>query len=195
MIKNLVSLLEWIINSKKMHYFLVLCFLFSNSLMGSLAYVDSDKLLEKSSAYMDLMNKLDQLSLKYKQEIDPLGKEIQQRRKNLIQEKDKIAPDLFAEKAKKLQDDYEGFRARTITLKERYDNFKESGLGQIKKNVEKVSLNLIALQKYSAILDKKSIYMNGDLRDVTDELLEELNKKFPAVNLENCKNKEGVCDV
>ncbi len=163
--------------------------------MGQFAYVDSEKLMQKSLAYLDLTKKLDRLLAGHKKELEGPGNELQQRQKKLTQERDKLSSDAFEQKIKEFQKDYESFRARTASLKDRYDHFKESGLEQIKKKMEIVSKNFLTTQKYSAVLDKSAIYMNVDLPDITDQLLDVLNKELPAVVLEKCKNTEGVCDA
>jgi Skp family chaperone for outer membrane proteins len=163
--------------------------------MADFACVDKVRLIENSSAYLDLSKQLDELQASHKKDLEVVGMALQKRNKELMENQDKMTSEVFEGKMEQYKKDVADFQERISHLRDYSDNFKESGLKQIRKKAQMLAEGLILKKKYTGIFDKTSFYLTGDVVDVTDQLLELLNKELPRVLLEKCVFTQGVCDA
>ncbi len=147
--------------------------LFSNSAYSGFACIDFQKLIEKSSAYVKLDNDLTQLQLKHKREIEGMDNDLASKHKELL-----VTQDISVResKAKEYQVGVEKSRLRKQELRSEYDNIKQTRMKIIIDKAQNVARALNDSRGYNAILRMDAIYINGTVVDVTDELIDQMNK-------------------
>lgn len=156
-----------------MLYAFFVLMLFSNSVYCAFACVDFQKLIEKSSAYIKLDDDLTQLQLQHKREIEAVDNDLAAKHKDLMAIQDISVRE---SKAQEYQAGVEKSRLRKQELKAQYDNIKQTGMKSIIDKANSVAKKLNDSRGYDAILRMDAIYVNGNVVDVTDELIGQMNK-------------------
>jgi Skp family chaperone for outer membrane proteins len=160
-----------------MRYVFIISFLLSQTLFGGFACVDFSKLIEKNTAYLDLMKKLENTQSEHKSEIEKIDNDLALKHKTLIEGQSSMSQKDREDKTQEYQTGVEKSRARKQELRLQYDEMKEGVMKTILQNAEIVTQELRLEQKYDAILYKNAIYVNGNIPDITDDLIEKMNKR------------------
>ena len=147
--------------------------LFSSSVYSKFAYVNYEKLIQSSEIYIKMNNDLTQLRFKHKSEIEAMDNDLASKHKELMEIQDISVRE---SKAQEYQAGVEKSRLRKQELRSEYDDIKQARMKSIMDQVKSVSKKLNDSRGYDAILRMDAIYVNGNVVDVTDELIGQMNK-------------------
>jgi len=165
---------------KKILLFFLISFLVNTSTYAEtrVVYIDLDLILSNSNVGKKLFENL-------KNSENLKIKELQDQEKELKNEENKIlgSQNLISEDQLKL--DIENFKKKL----DQYKNFKKVEIDKLKENRNKEVTNLLnsinsIIEMYmtensiSMIIDKKNIYIANKKYDITDNLIELINKKI-----------------
>ncbi|MFQ5637338.1 MAG: OmpH family outer membrane protein [bacterium] len=151
-----------------------------------IGYIDSNKILASYKNAQDVRKQLEDLSKKWQEHAKGLEKEIKEMQEQLESQSLILSKEKKAEKAQQIQNSYVSYQQ---FLNEKFGPQgeavkKESEL--LKPVIEKINEAIKKIGKdegYNYIFDVVAaniLYASEDQTDLTDRLLEELNKGAPA---------------
>ena len=169
--------------------FLITFFLFFSFNQGILKadsphFVDFSKILNDSKA-----GKQAQSYLKKKFETEnnkflKLEKELRKKEKDLISQKKLITKEEYKNKSETLRKEVQKFqenRSKSInSIAESRNKYKK----ELLKNLNPIMADYMKEKKIRLIVDKKSILLGDTNLDITDEIIEILNKKLKSIKLD-----------
>ncbi len=150
----------------------------------NIAIVDVEKIVQESKAAKHLREQLDKRKDKIKSELKNKEKELEKDKKKLEKQKSVLSEDAFK---KKITTFREKLMSINTNLKERTDKLESSFLKALKK-IDKVTMeivgNIARKEKITIVLPKNKVLFYKGGNDITDAVLERLNKKLTKVDLD-----------
>jgi outer membrane protein len=166
--------------------FLILFFLLTNAYSNEkIVYIDMNAVINNSKAGISINNQMKKLIDQNNKEYEKLEKKLIKEENELLKKKNVIEPQKFNEEIKKFQSKISNFR------KERKEKINDITNKNIKAKNELVSHVTKILAEHSTknetilILNKESIVIGKKDNEITEEILDLLNKKVNTIKLKN----------
>ena len=167
-------------------YFLIFFFLIfcvNSFAQEKIVYLDVNYIISESEAGKYINKELKKINDKNIEEFKKVENSIKSEEENLLKQKNLIKEEEFNKKANELRDKYKSYQE----LK----NIKNNDLKKLRDNAAKKILDILnlILSEYSAknsislIIDKKNIIIGKSELDVTNQIMDLLNKKIKKVDL------------
>ena len=167
-------------------YFLIFFLLIlTNNLYADnkIIYIDINKIITNSESgkYLNIeLNKINESNIK---EFKKLEKELKTEEENILKQKNILKESEFNSKANELREKIKSYN--------KFKNKKNNDLKKLRDNAAKKILNILntILSDYSTknsisiIMDKKNIIIGKTELDVTNQIMELLNKKIKKIDL------------
>lgn len=151
--------------------------------LDSFAIIDIQRILEESKAAKSAKNQVSKLKKKYTNEaksgIDRLKKE----EKALKKQQKALSPEAFAKKVQSFQQKYQDGKKEAFKKGKIVEAAYAKTLGLIKDNVVKIVAEIAEERKIDLILSKGQILYSRNGVEITDEIIERLNKKLKTVTI------------
>ena len=171
---------------KSIFFILFLTFSFSTpSLKAELPhYVDFSKILNESKA-----GKAAQSYLKKKFETEnnkflKLEKDLRKKEKDLISQKKLITKEEYKNKSETLRKEVKTFQDNRSKSINNIANLRNKYKAELLKNLNPIMSDYMKEKKIRLIVDKKSILLGDTNLDITDEIIDILNKKLKNIKLD-----------
>ena len=167
---------------KKNFFLIVLIFLFSfqnySFAENKIAYVDLDYILSNTNIGKQIFNNLKkEENLKF-EELNSVEQNLKDEENKILASKNIISNDEFKKRVEKFKIKIEDFK---LTKKQEIDKLKQNRNSEVTNLIN--SINSI-IEKYmfensiSIILDKKNVYIADKSYDITNNLIELINKNI-----------------
>ncbi len=151
---------------------------------NNIAIVDIDKAINESAVYISLQSILEKQNLKYQQELKDYETKIMALDKEISQNPNKLNQDQL----KKLKTELSQFEieAQKIIQKHRIslDNAFSKSMEQIKTSLFDITAKVAKEQNIQLILPKSQTLYNTNNIDITNQVLQTLNKNLKTVDIE-----------
>jgi outer membrane protein len=142
-----------------------------------IAVIDINEIFQKSSAGISINNEIKQKQEALKKDIIKKQEALQERKKNLIQQKNTLSKDGYQKKEENIQADFISLQKE---IKEKTDSLEKEYF----QKLEKINTNLNQVtEKYSKeknidliIQNTQVVYKSEMTPDITQDILSELNK-------------------
>ena len=167
---------------KKNFFIIILFFLFSfqnySFAENKIAYVDLDYILSNTNIGKQIFNNLKkEENLKF-EELNSVEQNLKDEENKILASKNIISNDEFKKRVEKFKIKIEDFK---LTKKQEIDKLKQNRNSEVTNLIN--SINSI-IEKYmfensiSIILDKKNVYIADKSYDITNNLIELINKNI-----------------
>ena len=150
-----------------------------------IVYVDLDKVLLNSLAGKSLNNKLnksnDLNSKKFQKKLATL-KSLEQ---DIISKKNVLDPKDFQKKIKDLRNDFVLYNKSAEEVSKSFNKIKKNAEIELMRSLNLVLSDYSKKNDISIVLNKRQIMIGKTELDITDKIINELNKKIKDIKLKN----------
>ena len=172
---------------KNFKYILTILFftLFSSTVYSetTIAVLDVVKLLKESKAAVSMKDQLNAVAKKYTDEDLKKQKEIQKQEEELLRQKSTLTPEAFSDRKNAFEKIVIEFNKSSQTKRKALSKAEKDAVSQIEDEVEKIVKNIIETDKITAVFRKSSVILSDNSIDITQKVVDELNKKLSSVTV------------
>ena len=167
-------------------YLLLFIFLIFNNFClaeNRVVYLDVFFLLNESIAGKDLNQKLLKLNSKNIEEFKKIELKIKKNDDDLLKKKNIIKEDQYKKEVALLRQEYKSFQELMNKKNSNLNILKDNSTRVILKNINDILADYSIENSISMIIEKKNIVIGKSDLDITNEILDLLNKKITTVEL------------
>ena len=165
-------------------FLLLVLFSFSTTLNSDVPYyLDFKYILNESEAgkkAQDFLKK--KLDTGFK-ELKNKEKKLQEEEKKIIEQKKLIKPEEYKSKVVSLRKDVSNLQKDRNKLLEEVSKQRSKARSQLLKNLNPIIEEYMKEKKIRMVIDKKSLLLADQNLDITEDILDRLNKKLKSVNI------------
>jgi len=148
-----------------------------------IAIVDSQKILEQSSAVKSIRDQVSKRAEDLKSKASAKEKELKQKYTDLEGQKKALAKEAFEQKSTALAKEAEEFNKSSYMQRAGIDKAFQEGMAQVEKKITDIIQEKAKSDKLSLVFFKMStIYSDANL-DITDGILKDLNSQLSNVKV------------
>jgi outer membrane protein len=147
------------------------------------AVVDVQKILQDSSAAKSVRDQLATRREGYQKEVTADEKKLRETEKQLATEQGKIPEADFAKKRKDFETNVRAVQQKVQDRSRTLDASFNSALAVIRENLGQIVANAANARGVTLVLDKGQVVVVESSFDMTNQVLDELNKKLPRVDV------------
>ncbi len=167
---------------KKQKIFLVLLFIFSfqnySFAENKIAYVDLDYILSNTNIGKKIFNNLKKKeNLKF-EELNEQEKNLKNEENKILASKNIISNDEFKKNVEKFKIKIEDFKLSKKNEIDKLQKNRNSEVTNLIKSVNSIIEKYMFENSISIILDKKNVYIANKKHDITNNLIELINKSI-----------------
>ncbi len=149
----------------------------------SVAVLDVIKLLKNSDAAVSMKDQLNSIAKKYTEEDQKQKKEIQKKEEELLRQKATLTPEAFSDRKNAFEKTVIEFNKSSNTKRQALAQAEKDAINQIEDEVEKIVQKISDEQQIGAVLRKSAIILSDPKLDITQNVIDELNKKLSSVKV------------
>ena len=171
---------------KKIYKLFLLLFLFSFSttLNSDVPYyLDFKYILNESEAGKKAQDFLKKKLDNGFKELKNKEKKLQEEEKKKIEKKKLIKPEEYKSKVVSLRKDVSNLQKERNKLLEEVSKQRSKARSQLLKNLNPIIEEYMKEKKIRMVIDKKSLLLADQNLDITEDILDRLNKKLKSVNI------------
>tara|TARA_X000000950_G_scaffold176578_1_gene214428 strand:- start:1845 stop:2369 length:525 start_codon:yes stop_codon:yes gene_type:complete len=162
---------------------LLVCFFYNQPLKAQTYFIDFKFILNESSAGKKA-NQI--LNNEFKQGIKKLKeseKKLQLEEKEIIQQKKVLSPEDYKEKITKLRKKVSNLQKDRNTILESISKKRSNARKQLLEALNPIVKNYMTENNIKIVLDKKSILLADENLNITNNIMNILNKQLKSINL------------
>ena len=169
----------------KKYLLFIIFFTFNNLSLAEnkIVYLDVTFLLNESIVGKDLNQKLLKINSKNIEEFKKIESKIKKDDNDLLKKKNIIKEDQYEKEVALLRQKYKSFKELMKKKNSDLNIFKNSSTKVILKNINDILAEYSIKNSISMIIEKKNIVIGKSDLNVTNEILNLLNKKITTVKL------------
>ena len=166
-------------------FFIIFFLTFSTNIFAQdkIVYLDVNRLLNESEAGKYLNSELNKINNSNVEEFKKIETTIKSEEENILKQKNILKTEEFNSKVNELREKYKSYQELKNDKNEEINKIKNNAGNKILKIVNEILSNYSLDKKISLIIEKKNIVIGKTELDVTNEILELLNKKIKKVEI------------
>ena len=169
-------------NIKYILIFLLFTFFLSTTYsQDKIATLDVVQLLRDSKAAMSMKDQLNAIAKKYTDEDKKKQKEIQKQEEELLRQKSTLTPEAFLDRKNSFEKKVIEFNKNSQNKRKALAKAEKEAVNKIESEVESIVKDMIETKKITAVFRKTSVILSDTSIDITQKVVEELNKKLSNV--------------
>ena len=164
---------------------LILFFIFtSTSNAQNIAFIDMDIILKNSKLGISINNQIDKKTEAGQNNLKQMEEEIRKKDSELNKQKNIISEEEFQKKVKVLNKDLQNYQQALQENRNIINNYKISATSKLLKNLKPILAEYSIEKNISIIFQKKDLIIAKNSLNITDDIIEILNKKITKINLD-----------
>ncbi len=169
---------------KKYFFFIFFLFFFTKSFAEEkIVYLDVNYLLTESEAGRYINTELKKINDKNIEEFKKIENSIKKEEENLLKQKNILKEEEFNNKVNNLREKYKSYQELKNNKNNDLKTLRNNAGNQILKIINEILAEYSSINKISLIMEKKNIVIGKTELDITNNVLELLNKKIKKVEL------------
>lgn len=144
--------------------------------------VDVQAALQQSSAAKALRAQRDQYLQGFQTELDKNRAALKEIENDLVKQKSAMSPDVWQQKARSFEQQVFEFNQRFQRSNQAVDKSFRAGMSELSDALAQVTEELAGELGANLVLPKSQIFLHDPRMEVTQQVIERLNKKYPSVN-------------
>ena len=168
----------------KLNILLFLLFFSSISYaIEKIVYVDMNFLINSSKAGISINKQMENLIKKNNQEYEKIEKKLLKEEEDILKKKNVLDPQKFNEEVANFKDKIKKFRTER---RDQIENIKKKNINaknELVKIVTKILAEYSAKNEISLVLNKEGIILGKKDIDISEKILEKLNKEIKNIKL------------
>ena len=165
-----------------LHKFLLIFFIFfiSTNLSNSkeTAFVDIDYIVANSNIGKKVLENINKLDKKNIENLKKKNKSLQELEITIKNKKNVISEDAFNKEVISFQKKVQEFKAEKNEIVKNFNDFKRKELENIFKKISPIINDYMEENSISILLDSKNIFMGSKKSNLTEDILDRINKEF-----------------
>ena len=161
---------------KKIFFFFLFTIIFNSSAKADIAYIDINLILSKSKVGKFLNNYIEEINneniLKYKK----IEEKLLEKEQSLIAQQNILNKEEFEKKFTNLSQEVQTYRTEKKASVEQLKKFKIENTKEILKILNPIITNYVNIKSISIVIPKKNIIVGKKNLDITDDIIELLDK-------------------
>jgi len=166
---------------KKSFIFIILIFLNFNILHAKannkISFVDLNYILTESISGKKILNELDNLSKQNQKQFKSTELNLNKKKDEIKKLKNIISQNEYLKKINEFQLDVEKYNREKSSIIEKFENLKKKELDIFFNSLNEIMSVYMKENDINIIIEKKSIIMANKFSDITNNILELVNKK------------------
>jgi Skp family chaperone for outer membrane proteins len=146
-----------------------------------IAVVDVQKILQESSAAKGIQKAIESQRDVYQKEISALEEKLRSAEQELRKQQTVLAPDAFAQKRRDFEKQVTDVQRTVATRKRSLDTALGESMGTVQKSMAEIIAEVAREKSANMVLPRNLVVIFDAQFDVTDTVMERLNRKLPAV--------------
>ena len=160
-------------------FFLLICFINNvSSNESKIVYVDLDFIILNSNVGKNALKKLNELDKSNLSKLETLNKELKDNELNLKNKKNIISEEAFQNEYNKLREKIKKYNNEKNKMVNDLKDLKNKELNKILKNIKPILDTYMQNNSIDIILNSKNIAIANSKLDITQLILDEVNKKL-----------------
>lgn len=170
---------------KIFYFFLLLfCSFLSNSFASEkIVYLNMNQLIQQSEVGKYVNNELKKINDLNKKDLTKLENLIKSEDAKLIKQKSILKEEDFKLKLEELKLKYQSYQEKKIKKNKDLENLKVKSGNQILKVINEILGEYSSNESISLVIEKKNVVMGKTSLDITNDILELLNKKIKKIEV------------
>ena len=148
-----------------------------------IAIIDVIQLLKDSKAAISMKDQLNAIAKKYTDEDQKKQKEIQKQEEELLRQKSTLTPEAFSDRKNSFEKIVIEFNKSSQAKRKALSKAEKKAVNEIEDEVEKIVKKIIETDKITAVFRKSSVILSDNSIDITQKVVDELNKKLSSVTV------------
>lgn len=144
--------------------------------------LDVQAALQQSSAAKGLRTQRDQYLQSFQADLDKNRAALKEIENDLVKQKSAMAPELWQQKARAFEQQVFEFNQRFQRGNQAVEKSFRTGMSELSDALAQVTEELAGELGANLVLPKSQIFLHDPRMEVTQQVIERLNKKHPAVN-------------
>ena len=155
-------------------------FLISTNLSNSkeTAFVDIDYIVANSNIGKKVLENISKLDKKNIENLKKKNKSLQELEITIKNKKNVISEDAFNKEVISFQKKVQEFKVEKNKIVKNFNNFKRKELENVFKKISPIINDYMEENSISVLLDSKNIFMGSKKSNLTEDILDRINKKF-----------------
>lgn len=146
--------------------------------------IDIKKVLEESTAAKGIRQQIKQESEVYQQDITKKEEKIRATSKKLNEQKSLLSQDAFEEQRNKFQGEVVAVQRDVQKKRSVLDNAYGTAMQKVQDIVLSIIKEMSQQRKFNVVMAKSELVYADNTLDITNEVVGELNKRLPKVQIE-----------
>lgn len=144
--------------------------------------LDVQAALQQSLAAKSLRAQRDQYLQGFQADLDKNRVALKEMETELVKQKSAMAPDVWQQKARSFEQQVFEFNQRFQRSNQAVDKSFRTAMGELSDALAQVTEELAGELGANLVLPKSQIFLHDPRMEVTQQVIERLNKKYPSVN-------------
>ena len=165
-----------------LHKFLLifLIFFISTNLSNSkeTAFVDIDYIVANSNIGKKVLESINKLDKKNVENLKKKNKSLQELEIAIKNKKNVISEDAFNKEVVSFKKKVQEFKVEKNKIVKNFNDFKRKELENVFKKISPIINDYMEENSISVLLDSKNIFMGSKKSNLTEDILDRINKKF-----------------
>ncbi len=149
-----------------------------------IAVIDTKKVLDSSQAMAQVNQRVLSMRTQFQQEFSQKEQQLIAQNQELFKQKTILSSEVFAQKKADLDKQAAIIRSEAKDRKNSLNQIHNSGLSQVKDQLDVIIKSIVEAKSYDVILAKNTIVYSANSLDITDEVVQKLNAALPAVSIQ-----------
>ena len=162
--------------------FLIIFFIFfiSTNLSNSkeTAFVDIDYIVANSNIGKKVLENINKLDKKNVENLKKKNKSLQELEITIKNKKNVVSEDVFNKEVVSFQKKVQEFKVEKNKIVKNFNDFKRKELENIFKKISPIINDYMEENSIGVLLDSKNIFMGSKKSNLTEDILDRINKKF-----------------
>lgn len=150
---------------------------------AAVAIIDVQRILEESLASKSVQQQLEVQRAKVQAEIAGEETKLRQAEQDLVQSRNVLAPDVYADKEQQLRQRFLGVERQVQSRRKALDQAFTDSMSAVRKELLEIVKKLAAERGANLVIVKQQAFWSDKSMDLTDEALARLNKSLSKVQV------------
>ncbi len=164
----------------KKYFSILILFLISISSQSfskeNIFFLDLDYVLSNSNQGKLILSDLDKINKQNIEKIKSKEEDLKNEEQEIISQKNILSKEIYSEKVADLKKKIETFKQEKNKLVKDFTNIRQTKINNFLKDINKILEDYVEKNSINLVLNKKDILIGNNEYNITDEILELVNK-------------------
>lgn len=154
-----------------------------SAVASEIGIIDTQKIMEKTKAIEGLRNQLNEKAEVFKKDSSKKEEYFKKKFEELDSKKNVLSKDAYEKKAKSLNEEFAEAQKKVQQDRSSLDKVYADAIKVFEENLDVVIKEVASSEKILVILPKMQTLYSDDSLDITEKVLEKINKRLTKINV------------